>query len=299
MVFSIGVAALLLGHWLGNLSTVPEPVAGSRAIRAIGDSRPTIVPAVCSNCSLGRIRRVQFSVERNSDETTQVGECAKAPVFLPGYVPPVYLSPWDTYKATFKELEALAENEAGNAEKLVALRTKPIFMDRNAVDAKGEGKLLPGAPVSVVERDGGLLKIHVDGWQQDGVSRLIYALPGKRIITAALGRLAGTRVEQHDTTFDPDTELTWHRVKLAAWVTRDALVSDGDKFWTYASELHSTTCSLCHPLPSPARFLANNWTPNLKAMRPNIPLDNEEFQVLLKFLQFNASDIHSNGASPP
>lgn len=196
-----------------------------------------------------------------------------------------------SYKAAYRSLEALAEEEGGRADRLISLRTKPFFVAREPGSGAGDGRVAPGAWVSVVDRSADALRVRIDGWQQEEIAQLIYALPGKRIVTAALGRQARTAVVRGESLVDPDTDLTWQAASLEAWVTRDGLLSDAARFWDYAHQIHSVTCSVCHPLPTTDRFVANAWTSYLGAMRRNIILDGDEYLVLLRFLQLNASDV--------
>jgi trimethylamine-N-oxide reductase cytochrome c-type subunit TorC len=185
------------------------------------------------------------------------------------------------------ELEALAEAEGGAADRLIALRSKPLLLDPGASEA---GRLLPASAVSVLARNGDLLNVRVEGWQQEGVPRLIYAMAGRRIAIATLGERVGAELERRRSVVDPDTGLTWYEVSLTGWITRGDLVSDRERFWAYAAALFGANCATCHPLPATDRFMANAWASYLDPMRYNAALDPVEYQVLLKFLQFNASD---------
>ncbi len=196
------------------------------------------------------------------------------------------------YKAMFEELQVLSEEEEAEAELLYTIATKPVFLESDQAEAGGKaaGKLLPATELSVIERDGDFLKVRIEGWQQDGVDRVIYALMGRRIFSIALDKSAIERIERHDTKLDADTDLTWHQVSLEVWTSRQDVISDLDKLWDYGAEMYNASCSVCHTLTSPDHYLANQWIGNLKAMSRFIALDKEQYRFLQKYLQFHASD---------
>ena len=196
------------------------------------------------------------------------------------------------YLAMYEELQALAQEEGAKADRLFSIATKPMFLEGDQVEA-GEGsvgKLLPATELAVLDRDGDSLTVRLDGWQQDGVERVIYALMGQRIFSAALSNEATERIERHETLVDADTELTWHRVSLEFAVSRDDLIEDVELLWDYGAEMYNASCSTCHTLSSPDHFLANQWIGNLKAMARFIVLDKEQYRFLQKYLQFHAKD---------
>lgn len=196
------------------------------------------------------------------------------------------------YKALFEELEALSKKEGAKADKLFTLKMKALFLAKDDVEpsGNGQGRLLPATELSVLERSGDRLKVRIDGWQQDGVTPLIYALQGKRIFSATLKKEAQPKVEVLKTMVDPDTDLTWHEVGFTCWVSKDDLISDQEKLWNYGAEMHSASCSACHSATPANHFLANQWMGSLKAMTRNVNFDKREYRFFLKYLQFHAKD---------
>ncbi|WP_431856953.1 NapC/NirT family cytochrome c [Azospirillum sp.] len=196
------------------------------------------------------------------------------------------------YKKVFEELLVSGPRDAAKAERLFTLRSKPLFLDPAAVKpgGKGDGVLLPATEVAVVGRSGDLLKVRLDGWQQDGVAQMIYARSGKRIFSAALGKPGEKAVETKSTMVDPDTEQRWNEVALTAWISNDDVTSDATKLWAYAGELYNASCGTCHTLRAPSHYLANQWIGSLDAMKRFISLDKEEYRFLQKYLQLNARD---------
>ncbi len=201
------------------------------------------------------------------------------------------------YKLMFEELQALSEEEGAKADRLYTIATKTVYLtsDQAEDEESPAGKLLPATELSVLERDGDLLKVKLEGWQQDGVDRVIYALMGRRIFSAALDKSAIDSIQRHETLLDEDTELTWHRVSLEVWTPRQELIADVQNLWDYGAEMYNASCSTCHTLTSPDHFLANQWIGNLKAMARFISLDKEQYRFLQKYLQFHASDTGGQG----
>ncbi|WP_218940082.1 pentaheme c-type cytochrome TorC [Denitrobaculum tricleocarpae] len=198
------------------------------------------------------------------------------------------------YLAMFDELRALSQEEGARADKLYTIATKDIFAEAST-DGKPTGRLLAATELDVIERKGDLLKVRLDGWQQDGVERVVYALRGQRIFSATLSKAAIESVQRHQTEIDENTELTWHRVSVEAWTPKADLISDVNVLWEYGAEMYNASCSTCHTLSSPDHLLANQWIGNLKAMSRFISLDKEQYRFLQKYLQFHASDTGGKG----
>ncbi|WP_257876515.1 hypothetical protein [Campylobacter ureolyticus] len=55
---------------------------------------------------------------------------------------------------------------------------KSLYADKS--DKKAIGRLLPTAPVEILEKDGNILKIKIEGYIQDDVSEAIYFSEGKK-----------------------------------------------------------------------------------------------------------------------
>jgi trimethylamine-N-oxide reductase cytochrome c-type subunit TorC len=197
------------------------------------------------------------------------------------------------YKAMFNDLvSSAAKLNAKPGDTLYPLSTRPLFLDRAdaKADANGDGRLLIGSEVHVLARDGDWLQVQIEGWQQQNAERAIYAMQGKRIMTAAITSAASEQFQRQSTMTDQETDLVWYHGRLTAWVTRDKMVADRSKLWDYGSEMYSDTCGSCHALQPPSHYLANQWIGNLGAMQRFISLDDDQFRFLQKYLQFHAQD---------
>jgi trimethylamine-N-oxide reductase cytochrome c-type subunit TorC len=201
------------------------------------------------------------------------------------------------YKAMFVELEALAGKQDLDVAELHTIRTEDVYATADDVANGGRpaGRLLPATALEVLGRDGDAVQVRVEGWQQDGNERVIYALMGRRIFSVALSPAATDLVERHETVLDEDTELTWHRVSADLWIAPGGVIDDQQKLWDYGAELNNAACSICHTMAKPGHHLANQWIGVLKAMERFSTLDKEQTRMLQKYLQFHASDVAGHG----
>ena len=191
----------------------------------------------------------------------------------------------------FRDLQEAASREGARGGTLYAISTRPLFMERPAGEPGGpDARLLGGAEVRVLERQGDWLKIRIEGWQQEGAERAVYALRGHRILTAALGGDAVGAVEVLESQTDPDTDLVWKRVGLDAWVNRAGMLGDRQRLASYAAQLYGDACGTCHSAHAPDSHLANQWIGTMNAMRERTSLDDEQYRFLLRYLQLNARD---------
>jgi trimethylamine-N-oxide reductase cytochrome c-type subunit TorC len=198
------------------------------------------------------------------------------------------------YKQMLAQLQRdTAATQARPGDVLYGLATKPLFLERPteaATATGGDGWLLAASAVKVVKTDGDWLEVEIAGWQQQGAERMLYALRGKRVFTAALAPPAVAKLARGEQTADADTGLQWSPAKLNAWISRDGLLPDLQRLWAYGAEMYSDTCGSCHALRPPDNYLANQWIGNLNAMRPRVDLDDEQVRFLQKYLQMHAQD---------
>ena len=197
------------------------------------------------------------------------------------------------YRSMLKEIAAgAAKAKPGKGDAVISYKTGALFADvANATpDAAGEGKLLAATEAKVLDTKGDWLKVRIEGWQQEGAERVIYALRGQRILSAALGPELVEKLQRETPAEDPETGLVWAKVGLDAWIARTSVTPEQAPLWAYGDELYRASCGTCHNLPPPGHTLANQWSGTLNAMKRFISLDDEEYRFLLKYLQFNAKD---------
>ena len=197
------------------------------------------------------------------------------------------------YRSMFKDISnAATSSKLSKGDVVNSLRTSPLFVEVASATpgAPGDGKLLALSQATVVELKGTWALLKLEGWQQQGAERVIYALKGQRILNAALGESLITKVQSEKPVEDADTGLVWSQVSLQAWVAKADLSTDQAGLSAYGAELYRSSCGTCHNLPPTDHSLANQVIGGLNAMKRFISIDDEEYRFLQKYLQFNAKD---------
>lgn len=197
------------------------------------------------------------------------------------------------YRALIADIgTAAAKARPGKGDQVQPYRTTALFTSPAAAapGAQGEGKLLALSRATVLATQGDWVQLQIDGWQQQGAERVIYALKGQRILNAALGETLIAQLKTGKPAEDPETGLVWATVSLQAWVARADLSSDAAALRAYGAELYRSNCGTCHNLPPTDHSLANQVIGGLNAMKRFISIDDEEYRFLQKYLQFNAKD---------
>ncbi|WP_070106846.1 c-type cytochrome [Burkholderia plantarii] len=212
----------------------------------------------------------------------------------------VFLPPATTASAAASKLDALAAPaaELAKASPLYVVATKRFYLARpkGGATAPEDGKLLAAAELAVLERDGDWLKVRLHGWQQAGSESAIYARQGQRIMQAVVSAAAAARVVHGRTVRDAQTGQNWMPGDLTMWVTRDALAANLQTLWHYSDDLMSHTCAVCHARPDSGDFLANQWVGTLGAMRRFTSLDDDQYRLLLAWLQNHSKDVGPDAA---
>jgi len=193
------------------------------------------------------------------------------------------------YKSIQRELVAASIDPEIDKDIIFPLET---VLSYPAEEGKREARILGGTRLTVLENNGEWLKVHVDGWQQEGVEGMIYELQGKRIFSVALDKEARGKPVILSTMFDEDTEQTWHKVSYQAWISNKGIIQDEKKLWEYGEKLHGGSCGACHRAVPAEHFLANQWIGVMKDMKRNVRhLSKEQYRFLQKYLQLNAKDV--------
>ena len=207
----------------------------------------------------------------------------------------IRILPKDDNKARRSSLAALATepDKMAQASVLYVVATKPFTLERPASGSPsgGDGRLLAMTKLTVVARDGDLLQVRIDGWQQAGSESALYALQGQRILEALLSPASVAKVSRARTAHDADTGLDWYFGSLKVWISKDALSVDLERLQHYASELHAASCATCHAMQPAQTYLANQWVGNLAAMKRFTSLDDGQYRLLLTYLQYHSKDV--------
>ena len=192
----------------------------------------------------------------------------------------------------FSDMMAEAKQQGAKADLLWTLALKNAYAAEPSGTPTGAGdaRLLPLTPVHVLARQGQWLKVQIDGWQQQGADRALYAARGQRIMQAVFGNAALAQVKRLSTETDPATNLVWHKAQVVLWTDASGLFADRPKIMAYGAELYGDSCGACHAPPPPGSELANQWIGTTNSMKQNVSIDDEQFRFLQKYLQMNASD---------
>ena len=193
------------------------------------------------------------------------------------------------YKTALRQLKAASADPDIDADTIYPLEMVNSY---SSEQGSQESRILAATRLTILDNNGDWLKVRVDGWQQDGVDAMIYALQGKRIFSVALDKHAREKAIIQSTMYDEDTEQTWHKVSYETWVTNKNMLQDESELWDYGEKLHSGTCGACHMAIPAGHFLANQWIGVMKDMKRNIRhLSKEQYRFLQKYLQLNAKDV--------
>lgn len=182
---------------------------------------------------------------------------------------------------------------------LHVVTTTTFTFDEHAV-AGGQtapGKLLASAALTVLSHDGNRLQVRVNGWQPEGTTSILYALPGQRITIAVLAPSAVPKLVRGKPVRVAGTGVNWYPVNFTAWIDDTRLSADLNQLWRGARAMYASTCATCHALPAENEFLANQWIGSLAAMKPYASLDPDQYRLLLAYLQYHARDVSAQTLS--
>jgi mono/diheme cytochrome c family protein len=195
-------------------------------------------------------------------------------------------------QSKLKALATVPAEQFAKTNTFYVVTTKPFSLDRAAAGAKGteDGKVLGSTKLTVAARDGDMVQVRIDGWQQEGSDSAFYASQGQRILQAVLSPAAVAKIVRQKTIHDSDTNLDWHQASLTVWVKQDGLNTDLAQLWSYGRDLYSASCATCHALQPAESFLANQWIGSLGAMKRFTSLDDDQYRLLLAYLQYHAKD---------
>lgn len=187
------------------------------------------------------------------------------------------------------QLASLAAATRPEVPQLYSISTQPFTLQPGV--APSAGTLFPATGLKLLQREKNLMQVALSGWQQDGVPGVIYAAPGKRIISAIVAEESLPHIITLGSQPDRQTGMQWHQVQLNLWVSAGALIGDRQKIWQYAAGLMTANCTGCHGLTPLDHYTANQWIGVIKGMAPRTSLDQEQLRLLTQYVQQHASDM--------
>ncbi|AYD03882.1 c-type cytochrome [Neorhizobium sp. NCHU2750] len=200
--------------------------------------------------------------------------------------------------ATVVSLPTSQTSALASTDDAFVVTTKPFYLNEQDVGSKADpaGKFLGAAKLQILKRDGDKLQVRLAGWQLQGAESVFYQAQGQRIMQAVLGDNAIATVKSTATQKDADTGQVWHAVNIDGWIDAQNLNTQLPELWQYSSTLFGNTCSVCHVLPESNHFLANQWVGTLKAMKRFTSLSDDQYRLLLAYLQNHSKDVHMEQA---
>lgn len=189
--------------------------------------------------------------------------------------------------------------EIARADTVYVSHTKAFALDKANIgktDA-ADGKVLGAAALRVLQRDGGKLQVRLDGWQVSGADSAFYAQQGQRIMQAVLGPAAIAQVERRNAVTDAATGQQWSENSLTVWIDDEGLNAKLPELWQSGAQLFNSACAVCHALPDSHHYLANQWIGNLNAMKRFTALSDDEYRLLLAYLQNHSKDVGASQSS--
>lgn len=177
--------------------------------------------------------------------------------------------------------------------------SKAVWLDAKDIGQSDSapGKLLGGAQVTVKAREGDRLQLVLKGWQVEETPSVIYQARGQRVMMAVLDDAAAAKVVRGKPEQDADTGQRWMPVTLEVWSDATGMNADRGAVWAYGKDTYQKACSSCHVLPQQGHFTANQWVGTLKSMRRFTSFSDDQYRLILSYLQNHSKDLHDDGTS--
>lgn len=177
--------------------------------------------------------------------------------------------------------------------------SKAVWLDAKEIGQSDSapGKLLGGAQVTVKAREGDRLQLVLKGWQEEETPSVIYQARGQRVMMAVLDDAAAAKVVRGKPEQDADTGQRWMPVTLEVWSDATGMNADRGAVWAYGKDTYQKACSACHVLPQQEHFTANQWVGTLKSMRRFTSFSDDQYRLILSYLQNHSKDLHDDGTS--
>ncbi len=243
-----------------------------------------IVEWLCRSVQKEQIRFTPFFIREQRPEHRITMDTHKSICRLFGAVFSVLLLSNAIPVLTFPVFAAPDATETVFATKTQGIRLEPSSKSRSV------GRVFVATRLAVLERTPGWWRVEVRGWHQEGAERLLYALPGKRIMSAAVEAAVVDRLRPLDAITDPETAITWKGAAFGGWIKDKAVTPDLTAIWEKAWDLFVKRCTVCHPQRIPHNYTANQWIGFLKVMGPRTGLSKDKQRLILKYLQNHAKD---------
>ncbi len=164
----------------------------------------------------------------------------------------------------------------------------PLFAQASTTSGR-VAMLYVAAPLVSITTRSGWMQARLDGWARPG-GTIVYVDTGT-IGSAIKGAAVSAVPRPLATATNTDTGVTWNKVELRGWLPAGATVTSSAILWTTAQALYTRNCGVCHALHAPDQFTSTQWPANIKPMGPRTSLTAAQIDLVLKYLQWHASDL--------
>lgn len=214
----------------------------------------------------------------------------------PGMPSPNYTDKVVMLKSAFDSRPPMPTSKASDIKagsEVYVVGTKSLYADANSASGDiDDGKLLGGTATKVLAKQGDLVQLEVTGWQPEDAASVIYQERGKRIIVAALGDKGTAEAKRGATEIDPATDIAWRQVAFTAWTDTKDLHLNQDALWSYSRDAYVKSCAACHTMPQEGDYSSNEWIGTMGSMKRFISFSDDEYRLILSYLQNHSSDLN-------
>ncbi len=194
------------------------------------------------------------------------------------------------------KFDSLVVSKLTSAQTYYAKGNVSVFGDEALTQEIGH--LETAAPVNVLKSTDKGTQIELVMWRKNkGFGRIWYNQFAKNITDAVLSKdfmESEPKFEVLETKEDPLTGLEWQKVKLAAWIAPNQLISNINAVWASAENTYKTQCSTCHRQPQVAHFDSNTCIGLFKGIVGFTNIDEQTGKEVLCYLQLHSSDFESH-----
>jgi trimethylamine-N-oxide reductase cytochrome c-type subunit TorC len=152
------------------------------------------------------------------------------------------------------------------------------------------------APLQVTAKHGAWATVLFSAWVRAGGGQILYVDTGAVGSAIRGGQVAAALPKPMLTKTNKDTGVTWEKVLLAGVVKIEDTVTSQNILWKPAKVYYTASCGVCHALHAPGQFTSERWPANIKAMAHNTALTPSQIDLVLKYLQWHASDMPHSGS---
>ncbi|MCD8213155.1 MAG: cytochrome C [Campylobacter sp.] len=173
----------------------------------------------------------------------------------------------------------------GASEFMYSDKVKSVYAD--ATGGTQIGRLLPTNGVKILAKEGGRVKIEVEGYQNPAVPNVIYFSDSQRVFTVAFAKTAKIDVK----VVKKGKDGKWDRVKTVVYTEDGDFVDDVKPMLARAAETYKNSCGVCHGLHETTHYKANQWPNLLKSMLSRTAIEKKDEWLVIEYLQKHSSDV--------